>query len=89
MPSQASPAGDSTKESSTTRSPDPVIIEVGRRSKGQISKLRQGRGSIRRDIDGALGQLRESGDLSEGAQVVIVVVRQQESPKDEGSCFWW
>jgi hypothetical protein len=83
MPSESATANKSTKTS-----PDPVIIEVGRRGKDQINKLRQGRGPIRRDIDSVLGQLRESGDLAQDAQVVIVVVRQQRRPKAGSNCLW-
>jgi hypothetical protein len=73
-------------ESTAPRAPEPVVIELGERSNKQISKLRQGRGRIRREIDGVLSELQQSGDVAEDAQVVVVVVKRRAS--DEDACWW-
>jgi hypothetical protein len=72
---------------STPTSPDPVIIELGERSRSQIRKLRSGTGRTWRDIEGALGSLREAGHVPAEAQVVVVVVRQR--PEDGDDCWRW
>jgi len=65
---------------------DPVIVEMGERGKNQIRKLRQGRGRIRTDIDSVLDGLRERGEVTQDAQVVIVVIKQRVEERDD--CWW-
>ena len=73
-------------ESNAPRAPEPVIIELGERSDKQINRLRQGRGRIRRDIDGVLTELKQRGEVADDAQVVVVVVKRRAS--DEDACWW-
>ena len=81
-------ADSSTPPTATEEAPEPVIIELGARSKRQIERLRQGRGRIMRDIEDTLGRLRGSGNVRQDAQVVVVVVKQRREV-DEGGWCWW
>jgi hypothetical protein len=70
---------------------EPVIVELGVRSRKQIKKLRQGRGPIRRTINGVLDDLRQAGHVAEDAQVVIVMVKERPdySSDYKSDCWRW
>ena len=55
----------------------PVIIDLGKRRRKQVKKLRRGEGKLLDDINGAVAELRTAGTLAGDAQPVIVVVRQK------------
>ena len=69
--------------------PDPVVIELGRRSRKQIRKLRRGQGRTWRDIEGVVHDLREAGDVADDAQVVVVVVKERPEESDDWAACWW
>lgn len=41
-----------------------------------------------RDIEGVVDDLRETGDVAEDAQVVIVVVKERLEDDDWATCWW-
>lgn len=55
----------------------PVIIDLGKRRRKQVKKLRRGEGKLLNDINGAVEELRTAGTLGADAQPVIVVVREK------------
>jgi hypothetical protein len=75
-----------TAGESESKRPDPVVVELGTRGKGQLRKLRQGRGRLLRDIDDVVADLQQSGEVAADAQVVIVVVKQRPEAQDD--CWW-
>lgn len=56
---------------------DPVILDLGKQKKKQVKRLRKGRGRLMGDIALALEELQAEGVVKEGAQPVIVVVREK------------
>ncbi len=55
----------------------PVIIDLGKRRRKQVKRLRRGEGKLLNDINGAVEELRTAGTLGADAQPVIVVVREK------------
>lgn len=56
----------------------PVIIDLGKQKKNRVKRLRKGRGRLMDDIALAMQELKEEGVVAEGAQPVIVVVREKD-----------
>jgi hypothetical protein len=63
----------------TPASNAPVIIDLGRRRRKQVKKLRRGEGKLLDDVNGAVAELRTAGTLSADVQPVIVIVREKRS----------
>ena len=59
----------------------PVFIDLGKKKKKAIKRLRNGRGSLIGRIQTTLEDLRNAGTISATAQPVIVVVRQKRKSK--------
>ncbi len=59
----------------------PVIIDLGKRKRKQVKKLRRGEGKLLDDVNGAVAELRTAGTLSADVQPVIVVVREKRNDK--------
>ena len=55
----------------------PVIIDLGKKKKKQIKKLRSGEGRLMATINETLEVLQAEGTVDKNAQPVIVVVRQK------------
>ena len=54
-----------------------VVIDIGKRKRKQIRKLRKGDGPLVEQIDQTIAQLKSEGTLDANAQTVVVVVRQK------------
>jgi hypothetical protein len=55
----------------------PVVVDMGKKSRKQIKRLREGRGKLMTEVAGVLEELRIAGTISASAQPVVVVVRQR------------
>jgi len=55
-----------------------VVVDLGKKSRKKVKKLRKGKGPLLEDVDDAIAQLRSDGSIGEDAVPVIVVVRQKE-----------
>jgi hypothetical protein len=62
---------------SPAEGPRPVVVELGRKKKKQIKKLRRGTGPLMDDLQELLAKLRASGDLAAGATPVFMIVKQK------------
>jgi Family of unknown function (DUF6200) len=58
--------------------PSPVVADLGRRSRKVIKKLRKGGGPLLDDVENLMAQLRADKAVPEGAQPVIVVVKERQ-----------
>lgn len=54
-----------------------VVIDIGKRKRKQVRKLRKGEGRLAEEIEHTIGQLKGDGVLDADAQTVVVVVRQK------------
>ena len=65
----------------TAMAASPVIIDLGKRKRKQVKKLRKGEGKLLDDVNGAVAELRTAGTLCADAQAVFSVGREQRSLK--------
>lgn len=80
-------ANTSGSESSTTPAQSNVlIVDMGKRKKKDIKRLRRGRGKLMDRISNTMVQLKEEGELPEGSPVVVVLVREKR--KKSGWTMW-
>lgn len=56
----------------------PVLIDLGKKRRKNVKKLRKGRGKLMDDIGQVIAELKSEGTVAEGAQVVVVVVREKD-----------
>ena len=60
----------------------PVLIDLGKKKRKNVKKLRRGNGPLMRAVDQALAELRASGRVDNGGQDVIVLVREKRRRRD-------
>lgn len=70
-----------TASASLVTATSPVIIDLGKRKRKQVKKLRRGEGKLLDDVNGAVAELRTAGTLNSDAQPVIIVVREKRGRK--------
>ena len=64
----------------------PIIVDMGKKDRKQIRKLTKGKpGRLMRRLEETLDHLRENGALADGAQPVVIVIRQK--PRKRGKRF--
>lgn len=67
-------------ESSATAMDNAIVLDLGKKKRKQIKRLRKGRGKLIEQVESHLSELRAQGAMEESAQPVIVVVA--EKPRD-------
>ena len=71
-------ADDKTSHSSAHDTTDgPVVVDLGKRRKKLVRRLRKGTGKLMDEVQAALGEVKRAGKISANAQPVIVVVTQK------------
>jgi len=61
-----------------------IVLDLGKKSRKQIKKLKRGEGRLAARVDETVAQLRADGELSDGDVVVAVV---KEKPKSAFKLF--
>jgi len=81
----------SRKESeSTAASKEPIIVDMGKKSRKAIRKLRKGKaGSLMDRVEETLAHLRENGAFSGGVQPVVFVVKQRTKRRGRHIAKMW
>jgi hypothetical protein len=54
-----------------------LVVDLGRRCKRDVDRLRKGRGPLMDDVEDCLEDLRAAGDLSQSVQPLIIVVKER------------
>lgn len=62
-----------------TQRPAPVVVDLGKRGRRAIKRLREGEGKLFAEVNDVLDGLRGEGAVKADAQLVVVVVRQRRS----------
>jgi hypothetical protein len=62
-----------------SNSADPVIVDLGKKKKKAIKRLRRGQGRLMEQVEDCIQELRDAGAISGTAQPVIVVVREKQT----------
>jgi hypothetical protein len=55
----------------------PIVVDLGKKSRKQIRQVREGTGKLMSEIDGVLEHLRATGAVRDGAQPILLVVKQK------------
>ncbi len=56
---------------------DPILIDLGRKSRKKINRLRDGEGKLMVEIQDTIDELKAAGTIAESAQPVIIIVREK------------
>jgi hypothetical protein len=54
-----------------------VLVDLGKKSRKQIKRLRKGTGKLVVDVQQCIQELQTAGTLSESAKPVILIVREK------------
>jgi hypothetical protein len=65
----------------------PIILDLGKRKRRDVRKLRKGRGRLLERAAVALEQLKEEGTLPASVRPVILIVREKR--RSGGKLFRW
>jgi hypothetical protein len=57
------------------------VLDLGKKSRKSVKKLRKGRGKLMDRVQDTIEQLRADSELGASADVVIVIVKQKSRPK--------
>ncbi len=67
----------------------PILIDLGKKKKKAVKRLRRGSGPLMRTLHDALEQLQSSGKLdSAGDGLVVAVVREKKKRRGGGGGGW-
>ena len=69
------PAATDTKPSTST--PNPLIVDLGKKRPKQIKQLRKGRGKLFDKVNSTLQELKTANTISANAEPVVVIVRER------------
>jgi hypothetical protein len=56
---------------------EPIVIDLGKRRRKQVKRLREGRGKLMDDVGGVIEELRAAGAIGASAQPVVIIVRER------------
>ena len=56
---------------------EPIIVDLGKKSKREVDRLRKGRGDLMDDVDDCIHELIAAGKVAESAQPLIIVVAER------------
>lgn len=76
----------SQKSAPQTSQVAPVIVDLGKKSRKQVKRLREGRGKLLREVNDVVAELKKTDALSSG-QPVVVVVQPRRAVRDR-SILW-
>jgi hypothetical protein len=60
---------------------DPILVDLGRKKRKDIKRLRDGEGRLMTEVQDTLDELKSNGSISENAQPIIIIVREKQSNK--------
>ena len=55
----------------------PIVVDMGKKSRRQIRRLRKGRGKLMDRVADVISDLKADGSIDASAQPVIIVIRQR------------
>lgn len=76
-PATETPKVETTKSTDLAAASAPIVVDVGKKRRKQIRRLRKGQGKLMMEINHLVEELRMAGSISASSQPVIVVVRQK------------
>ncbi|MBV8305413.1 MAG: hypothetical protein JOZ04_14475 [Acidimicrobiia bacterium] len=58
-----------------------VVVDLGRRSRKQVKRLRRGEGRLMERVDQTIDQLRAEKEIDPNSEVVVFVVKEKDRRK--------
>jgi len=83
MATTAAAAEHATKSEPAT---GPILVDLGRKSRKNVKRLRDGEGKLMDQVKSVLDELRSAGTLKSDAQPVLIIVRER-AKKNNGLGF--
>lgn len=77
--SESNEATGASAEVAGSDVPKSIVVDLGKRKRKDVKRLRKGSGKLMARIDDLLGEMRSGGTLEAGARTVIVVVEKKSS----------
>jgi len=62
----------------------PILIDLGKKKRKSIKRLRRGSGPLMRAVSDAIAELRASGTADSTGQDIVVIVRERRRRRDSG-----
>ena len=56
-----------------------IVLDLGKKSKKQLKKLRKGKGNLMVKVNATLAELEENGTIAPGSTVVVVATQKKKS----------
>ncbi|EYF00545.1 DUF6200 domain-containing protein [Chondromyces apiculatus] len=76
------------KDNHASALPRPTIIDLGKKSRKRVKKLRKGKsGGLLAKVQEVLEQMKEAGAISASAQPVVVIVRERRRKSKYGKLW--
>jgi hypothetical protein len=66
-----------TKPASAS-SANPLIVDLGKKRRKDVKRLRKGRGKLLAKVNSTLQELKTAGTISSTAEPVVVIVREKK-----------
>lgn len=66
-----------TNPTNTDEQDSPIVLDLGKRSRKQVRRLRKGNGKLMDRIESVIEDLKKDGTVNGSVQPIIVVVRQK------------
>ena len=71
-------AASEQQDNNETEANAPILVDLGKKPKKKVNKLRKGRGPLMDVIDETLAELKSHNKLEDGAQPIVIVVREKK-----------
>jgi len=70
--------------------PAPIIVDLGKKSRKQVRKLRKGRpGKLLERVEESIEHLRQNGALAANAQPIVIVVKERSKRRGKRIAKAW
>ena len=84
------PKSEKRQDNAAKSAPEPIIIDMGKKSRKQVRKLRKGKpGRLLDRVSETVEHLREAGTLAEDAQPIVIVVKQKTRRRGRRIAKMW
>ncbi len=75
----ATSAKATKKDAGSAASPEPIVIDLGKKSRKQVRKLRKGEaGRLMDRVEEAIEHLRDNNAVAASAQPIVIVIKEKQ-----------
>ncbi len=79
-----------TKQDEGSAEREPIVVDMGKKSRKQIRKLRKGRpGRLLDRVEDTIEHLRENGAIDDNVQPIVIVVKERARNKGKRFSKMW